>query len=81
MRHIDISVLEIGDQHQVVIDDHVGDEVVLGDAHEAEGLDAIHKPGQRQQETEIGQEDITIILRREQSRARAEVISGFALQY
>lgn len=62
----DVRVLEVGDEDEVIVDDHVGDEVVLGDGPEAEGGDAVHDGGERGEEAEVGPEDVEAVLGREE---------------
>lgn len=75
----DIRVLEVRDEDKVVVDDHVGDEVVLGDGPEAEGCDAVHDGGERDEKADVRPEDVEAVLGGEELGVGREVVVHLSL--
>jgi hypothetical protein len=73
MGHVDIRVLKVRDEHQMVVGDHVGDNVVHQHRIESEDADAVHEQVHGHEESDISLNDQPVVAFVEKRRSRAEV--------
>ena len=64
--HVDVSVLEVGDEHKVVVYHHVREQVIKGDIAETENVDGVDHTTQGGKNTDVRPDDVQTIPRREQ---------------
>jgi hypothetical protein len=62
MRHEHIRMLQVGDQHQMVVGDHVRDQVVRGHQGQTKGVDAVAEQGGRHEEANVGLDDLPVLV-------------------
>lgn len=79
MRDEDVRVLEIGDEHQMIVHHHVGEQVVLAHGGEPVLGAGPHHAGQSEKEAYVRPDDIQAVLGGEQRRIRIEVAVVLAL--
>ena len=75
VRYEDVCVLQVCDEHEVVVGDHVGDQVEERHRREAEGEDGLAQDGEHDHPASDGLHDEVMVLGVEQCRGRREVVS------
>jgi len=79
MGYVDVSVLEVGDEHQVIVYHHVREKVEESDIAETKELNTVDHTSQGGNETNIGPDDIQTLPRAKQGREGVEVVIDLAL--
>mmetsp|Transcript_538 Transcript_538/g.1257 ORF Transcript_538/g.1257 Transcript_538/m.1257 type:complete len:418 (+) Transcript_538:322-1575(+) len=79
--HVHIGVLQERDQDQVVVGDHVRNQVVRGDKGESVSVNAEAKEGQSHEESNIRLNDLPVLIFREHHCTWREVVGILALVF
>lgn len=58
VRHEDVCVLQVGDEHQVGVGDHVRHDVVLAHGEKAERVDGVADAAEGGEEADVGGDDV-----------------------
>ncbi len=78
MRHKHISVLQIGDEDEVKVDNQVGDKVEAEDGEQAKRVAAPREGGARAGERNVGLNDQPVLFGRKEDGGRRKVIRVLA---
>jgi len=79
VRDVWVSVLEVGDQHEPVVDADVRETVDAGHLQEATSHRPVNKSSDPEQNTNVTDDDFAILLGSENDRGRLEVVGPFGV--
>ena len=74
VRHEHVGMLQVGDEHEMVVDDHVREQIEAGHGGESEAVDAEAQQRHSEEEGHIGLHDEPVLFRLEEGSSRREVV-------
>jgi hypothetical protein len=79
MREERVGVLEEGDENEPMVDPKIGDKVGLEDGEESESVDSETNSGEPKEDTDVGDDNLPVVVRGEHHSGGVEVVSAFGV--
>lgn len=74
-----VRVLQVGDEDEPAVDNHVGNEVVLEDGGKPKDVDRVQQGGEGREETEVGDNDVPVLAIGEHGGAGVEMVGALSV--